>query len=244
MSSRVSAPRDLAAALETRPVVPRGEGDRFAGYAVLGVRFASGDVLALRRFPASSAGHGYTSVWHRSPDGRWTMYQDVGVNIGCGKYFSAAVDRVHETPIRIIWTGATRFAVIVSAPELITWDLQLDTTLLSRALGRMGSLIPPALLRRPLVARAIGSAAGRLLGAGRLTLEGLTPNGFRFLAHPNAVWPIAASAASIGVRPAGRVVPNAEDVRLGDFRIPRLGLFAVAQATVSPGEAVAGFAGG
>jgi hypothetical protein len=230
--------------MESRPLVPAGSGDRFSGYAVLGVRFAAGDILTLRRFPATSVGPGYTSVWHRSPEGRWTMFQDIDVDAGCGKYFSDAVDRIHETPIRIVWTGADRFAVIVSAAEPITWDVQLDATRASRALGRMAAVMPPSLLRLPLLARTLGSAAGGLLGAGALTLTGSTPNGFHFVAHPRALWLIAASRASIGVRPVGAVVPNTEDLRLGDFRIPRRGLFAVARATLIPGDGVAGFARG
>lgn len=244
MASRAVPPRDLAAAMEARPVVPDGAGERFAGYAVLGVRFASGDVLALRRFPATSVGPGYTSVWHRSPERRWTMFQDIGVDAGCGKYFSSAVERVHETFIRVVWTGANRFAVIVSAPDLITWDVQLDATAASRAMGRVAAAMPPSLLRLPLFARTLGSAAGGLLGAGVLTLTGSTPNGFHFLDHPRALWLVAASRASIGVRPAGALVRNAEDVRLGDFRIPRRGLFAVARATLRPGEPVAGVTAG
>lgn len=240
----MSLPRDLASAMESRPVVPVGDGDRFSGYAVLGVRFAAGDVLALRRFPATSVGRGYSSVWHRSPEGRWTMYQDIGADAGCGKYFSSALERVHETPIRIVWTGGDRFAVIVSAAEPITWEVQLGATTVSRALGRLAAAMPPSLLRTPLLARTLGSAAGALLGAGILTLTGTTPNGFRFLAHPNALWLVAASRASIGVRLAGRVVPNTEDVRLGDFRIPRLGLFAVAHAALRPVEEMAGFSRG
>jgi hypothetical protein len=44
--------------IEQNRSVPAGEGDRFAGYAVIGLPFASGHVLSLRRFPASSVGAG------------------------------------------------------------------------------------------------------------------------------------------------------------------------------------------
>ena len=45
-------------------VLPSGGEERFAGYGVMGLPFASGHVLAMRRFPASSIGPGYSSVWH------------------------------------------------------------------------------------------------------------------------------------------------------------------------------------
>jgi hypothetical protein len=35
---------------------------------LMGLPLASGHILAMRRFPASSVGPGYTSVWHRGPE--------------------------------------------------------------------------------------------------------------------------------------------------------------------------------
>ena len=58
--------------------LPDGPGDRFSGYAIIGLPFQSGHVLALRRFPTSSIGPGYTAVWHRNPSGRWTFYSTCG----------------------------------------------------------------------------------------------------------------------------------------------------------------------
>lgn len=241
MASASQAPRDVVAGLEARPLVPDGAHDRFSGYAVLGVRFESGDILALRRFPATSVGPGYTSVWHRSREGRWTMHQDVEVDAGCAKYFSAAVEATREASIRIAWTGADRFSVFVGGAEPIAWDLRLGASLASRTLGRLAAATPAPLLRAPLVSRALGSAAGALLGAGTLTLTGATPNGFRFAARPAALWLVAGSRACIGSRAAGAVVPNREEVLLGDVRIPRRGLFAIVQTTLQPdGQAVAG----
>jgi hypothetical protein len=57
--------------LECDRNLPDGQDERFNGYGVMGVPFVSGDLLALRRFPNTSIGDGYTSVWHRRPDGRW-----------------------------------------------------------------------------------------------------------------------------------------------------------------------------
>jgi hypothetical protein len=234
----------LVAGLESRPLVLEGDGDRFAGYVVLGVRFASGDILALRRFPASSGGPAYSSVWHRAPDGRWTLFQDVDVSAGCGKYFSSAVDRAVQVPILIVWKGADRFSVFVAGDEPVAWEVHLRSTPVSRALTCVSSAFPSTLLRKPIAARLLGSAAGALLGAGALTLAGMTPNRFRFLARPRGLWPIASSRAKIGGRRTGEATAGAEDVRLGDFRIPRRGLFAMATATLHPGpEAVAGFPG-
>ncbi len=42
----------------------------------MGLPFASGHVLAMRRFPASSIGLPYTSVWHPDPEGQSAFWQD------------------------------------------------------------------------------------------------------------------------------------------------------------------------
>src|SRR3712207_8448539 len=73
----MAAPKELVDRLEQGAELPSGDEERFAGYGVMGVPFTSGDLLAMRRFPASSLGRGYTSVWHRDPRGRWAFYSDV-----------------------------------------------------------------------------------------------------------------------------------------------------------------------
>jgi hypothetical protein len=48
-------PRDFARSV-SQFNIPDDIGDRFSGYAVIGLPFSSGHVLALRRFEASSVG--------------------------------------------------------------------------------------------------------------------------------------------------------------------------------------------
>ena len=73
----MAGPKELVDKLEQGAELPSGNEERFVGYGVMGVPFTSGHLLAMRRFPASSLGEGYTSVWHRDPQGRWTFYSDV-----------------------------------------------------------------------------------------------------------------------------------------------------------------------
>jgi hypothetical protein len=85
----------------------------------MGLPFRSGHVLGLRRFPASSIGPGYRSVWHRDPDGRWTFYQDQPAELACTRYFGSAVQDVREGPIDIDWTGPRSSR---SAPATAIWS--------------------------------------------------------------------------------------------------------------------------
>jgi hypothetical protein len=67
---RHEIPHVQAAETERHAELPTGAGKGFTGYGVMSLPFASGHVLALRRFPASYIGPAYTSVWHRDPAGR------------------------------------------------------------------------------------------------------------------------------------------------------------------------------
>lgn len=227
------AARDLVATVEVRPVLPDGQDDRFAGYAVLGVTFSQGDVLALRRFPGSSIGPGYTSVWHRDPERRWTFYQDVAADLGCSRYFSDGIARTAQAAIRIVWTGAQSFTVLVAGGDELEWSVDLASTPVTRMLTALAAAFPASAWRRPGVVRALAAAAGLALGAGRLRFSGTTPNGHRFVAMPEALWEVARSQAVIAGRRVDGIVRPERQTRLGDLWIPRCGLFAVTRARLS-----------
>jgi hypothetical protein len=55
-------PKEIVDEIEAAAVLSDGEEERFFGFVVIGLPFDSGHILALRRFPASSIGPGYTSV--------------------------------------------------------------------------------------------------------------------------------------------------------------------------------------
>jgi hypothetical protein len=107
----------------------------------MGLPFRSGHVLGLRRFPASSIGPGYRSVWHRDPHGRWTFYQDQPAELACTRYFGSAVDEVREGPIRIEWTGPRGFQVPAADGEL-EWTVEVGSTPVTRLFNRAASALP------------------------------------------------------------------------------------------------------
>src|SRR5262245_23933612 len=107
-------PREIVQSIERMPLLPGGKGDRFGGYAVMGLPLRSGHVLALRRFPASSLGPGYTSVWHRSPAGEWTFYSTIRPDQSCSRYFGGEIKRNVVAPMDIVWTGPATFRVTIA----------------------------------------------------------------------------------------------------------------------------------
>jgi hypothetical protein len=229
----LAQPRALADLLEIDPQLPPGLEERFSGCGVMGLPFASGHVLALRRFPASSLGYGYTSVWHRAPDGRWTIWSDVGPDSSCPRFFGEAVAEVGVRPIRITWRGAHALRVTVG-DGLLDWWMSLRPTPATVLLNALAGILPGPLWRHPRLLGAGGWVAGRLLGVGRIALAGRAPNGQRFRVNPLRVWRIVSSHARAGTVPLGPPGPLARQATLGDFAIPQRGVFAVGRAFFEP----------
>ncbi len=221
-------PRTIIQEIEQIRSVPAGTEDRFAGYAVIGLPFASGHVLSLRRFPASSVGPGYTSVWHRNPDGYWTFYSTVAPEQGCSRYFGSEVEQNIVMPIQIEWRGPAQFLVL--AGSTITWEVTLAESRVSRAMNAVARLLPESSWRKPSVLRVMGAASRFVLGTGRINLTGRTPNGHEFIANPRQLWLVKSSRAIISGVDIGPPGPLVEQARLGDFLIPQKGMFAVVRA--------------
>jgi hypothetical protein len=226
-------PRALADLVEIDPQLPPGAEERFSGYGVMGLPFASGHVLALRRFPASSLGYGYTSVWHRTPGGQWTFWADVAPDASCARFFGEAVGEVGIRPIRLRWNGSHALRVTVG-DGLVDWWISLRATPATVALNAVAQALPDRLWRHAGLLRAIGWAAGGLLRLGRIGLTGRTPNGQRFLVNPLRVWTVGSSNARVGDVTLGPPGALTEQARLGDFAIPQRGVFAIGRAFFEP----------
>ena len=218
-------PQDIVEAIEWEGQPLEGRDDSFSGYGVMGVPFSSGHVLCLRRFPVNSIGLGYTSVWHRTPDGCWTFIQDVEVAYGCTRYFGSAVERAVVQDIRIEWEDAYTFTVQTGGHYDLLWKVVLQQTAVSRMLNTVSALIPGALWHNKAVLKMIGKAGGRLLGSGRLNLTGNVPNGQRFEANPRYLFMISTSDANLCGQDLGRIAPLERQANLGDVWIPQHGRF-------------------
>ncbi|WP_430332802.1 hypothetical protein [Rhodococcus sp. ACT016] len=225
-----TSPRDLA---EQLPVLPPGdEFERFAGYGVMGLPFATGYYLALRHFPASSIGPGYDSVWYRDPAGRWVMYTSGAPESACPRYFGQALAESRTADIAVTWTGPDEFHVTVD--DTIDWSVALTRSLATRAMSAAGSLLPAALWRNDRVLTLMSRVAGPLLGVGRVGLTGQAPNGQSFRANPRRLWAVQRSHATVDGVDLGTPGALAEQTRLGGFWLPQRGMFAIGEAYFTP----------
>jgi hypothetical protein len=232
-------PRELIQHIEKNVSLPSGGGDRFAGYAVIGLPFRSGHVLALRRFPASSLGPGYTSVWHRDPGGHWTFYSTTAPEQSCSRYFGSEIEENVHAQIRIEWDGPRTFRVIADCSRRLSWEVTLTQTAASRLMNAAARLAPDSWWRKRFLLRVMSFSARFVLGTGKMNLAGRTPNGQEFIANPQRIWLVKSSRAVVDGVDAGPAGPLPEQARLNDFLIPERGIFAVARAFLeTTGKAV------
>jgi hypothetical protein len=226
-------PRDLILAIETTPKLPAGAMERFSGFGVMGLTFSSGHVLALRRFPASSVGPGYSSIWHRNPTGQWTFYADARPKQACTRFFGTAVAAAIQTPIHLSWVGPRELVVRMDNPGF-TWSLRMRSTGATRIMNHVAAVLPSAAWSRAMSLRAIGRGAGVLLKVGRVALLGSSPNGQRFIANPRVLWLVEQSRAVLAGHEFGSLGPVYPQARLGDFWIPQRGILAIGQTFFDP----------
>jgi hypothetical protein len=234
--ARHDDPRARALELELDAHVPAGDAEQFQGYGVMAAPFRSGDILAMRRFPSSSLGHGYTSVWHRDPSGSWTFWSDRAPLEACPRYFGRAISHSLTAPIEVSWPAPRRLEVNVPSAEL-RWTLELERTAATQVLNGLARVMPDRLWRNAGAMSLVSTAAGHLLHAGRLQLSGHAPNGQAFVANPTELWIIRSSSASLAGRDFGTLAPVPEQAHLGDFWIPQRGLFAFGRAFFEPANA-------
>ena len=226
-------PQPLIEHLEATASLPKGSEERVNGYNIVGLPFKSGHILAMSRSSASSVGPGFTSVWHRSPNGNWVFYTDVSPRQACPRYFGAVALYAIETEIITRWLAPFRLHVVMPAVPF-EWEITAGTTAATWLMNTVGRLLPNAAWRSSAVLTMIGIAAGPLLGVGRIRLHGRVPNGQHFLANPRVVWTIVDSHARLAGEDFGSPGAVRPQAHLGDFWIPQRGILAIRQAYFDP----------
>jgi hypothetical protein len=220
------SPRAAVLDAEQHATLLPGDDERFSGWGLMGLPFRSGDVIAVRRFPASSVGPGYTSVWHRDPAGQWTFYADVSPELACTRFFGSGVARSVVCPIVLDWDGEDRLHIEVATGDL-SCDVVVGDTAASRAMNLMSSALPERAWRSPGLLGVMAKMAGPLLGAGRLSMAGVAPNRQSFIANPRKIWMVRSASLKVGDRQTAEPGPVTPQAQLGDFLIPQRGILAV-----------------
>jgi len=223
MRSGKHEPRTMARQSIDSPEMPGGAGERFGGYGVMGLPFASGHYLALRHFTETSIGPAYRAVWHRDPDGGWTIHADAPPEISCARYFSSALGEAVTTPIEIDWTGPRSLTVGIDG--VLRWQIDIAADAATRMMSAVGAMLPAGAAQAPWLLRPMSRMAGPMLSVGRVRMAGDVPNGQSYGAIPRRVWGIPASEAEIDGEDLGPLGPLPEQDHLADFWLPQRGIF-------------------
>jgi hypothetical protein len=221
-----TAPRDAAAAAQENPGLWPGTDERFSGYGVMGLPFASGHYLAMRNMPAATTGPEYRTIWHRAPNGTWTFISDSGPEQTCARYFAPGDSAIIvHSEITVTWEGP--YSLRVEVPDTLDWGIEMAATPATMAMSALMRPIPPRMWRNRVFQRAIRAAAPALLRSGNVNIRGAAPNGQRFVWGPRRVWTITHSRAILRGVDLGLQRPPRVQLRLGDFWLPQRGLFAI-----------------
>lgn len=224
-------PRARVEALQQHPQLVAGTDERFTGYGVMGLPFASGHHLGIRDMVASSVGPAYRAIWHRDPTGHWTIHATGPAELTCPRYFGAAADWAYAPSIEVTWTDDHSFEVRLG--HLLTWQVELAATAATRVLTGMGSALPEAAWNNDAVLTGMGPMARSMLRGGRMRLQGRTPNGQHFRAAPLRIWRVVGSRATFAGDDLGAPAPLPEQAHLADFWLPQRGVFFVGRARFS-----------
>jgi hypothetical protein len=199
------------------------------GYGVFAAPFESGHVLALRVFPENDFAP-YKTIWHRTPDGIWSIFVDAPRHdIACPRYFGAAASLVQSACIGVTWTGPTELRVEMDAPTFV-WDLKMTSSPILGLMNLANPRFPERVRRAPSVLRAMEWMADRVLGLGPVTLAGITPNGHSTMLLPERMFFLASSRAEFEDVDLGRPARGGACPTIGAMNLPARPLFAIGRA--------------
>lgn len=225
-------PRMAVATQTADPRLIDGTDERFTGYGVMGLPYASGHYLALRAFVATSVGPAYRAIWHRSPGGRWEIFTTVSPEVSCPRYFGSEAPGEQVPAIDITWSS--EWTCEVTMGDRLSWPMELTSTPATRMMTAAGEAMPDRAWSSSAVLGAMGPMAAAFLGIGRTRLRGATPNGPRYKAAPQQVWRVAGGRTVLDGQDLGRIGQLPEQSHLADFWLPQRGIFFVGRASFSP----------
>jgi hypothetical protein len=227
-----TTPRQAVEALQAHPRLPDGDDERFTGYGVMGMPFASGHYLALRDMVATSVGPAYRAIWHRDPEGRWTIHTTGAPELTCPRYFGSVAASARVPGIDVSWHDDSTLEVTLD--EELSWHIELGRTPATRMITTMGGVLPAAGWNSNTVLATMEPMARTMLRTGKVRLRGATPNGPRFKSAPLKIWRVVGGAASFRGEDLGEPAPLDTQVHLGDFWLPQRGVFFVGRARFTP----------
>lgn len=190
------------------------------GYGVMVLPFSTGHLLGLRVFPDNTFAP-YRSVWHRTPDGAWSIYNDGhSLDTTCPRWWEPALEYAGLTGIELVWTGPNDLRVTMEDPEL-EWSMSISASAPVRALNRLNAAQPRWLWRTESFRSTEATMAKHLFGMGDLQFSFETPTGMQAAVMPEQVFFISASEARFKGEDLGHPVRLKENPTIGEILLPK-----------------------
>jgi len=223
---------DLASRLRDMPARrgdPPWPGNEYvSGWGVFGLPFDSGHVLALRVFPENDFSP-YRTVWHRDPEGRWSIYVDgPRLDTACPRYYGPACTHIGHARIDIEWSGPASLRVDVDAPHL-DWTLKATETPILRVLNATSSRLPKWTWRSSRLGGGPRNLARRILGMGDIRLSGTMPSGHVGILMPERMYLIDETTAVLDGKDLGQTTRMIPNPKIGEVPLPARGVLAIGQ---------------
>lgn len=198
-------------------------------FGIYALPFDSGHVLALRVFPENDFAP-YTTVWHCTPHGRWSIYVDgPRHDTACPRYYGNATDHVQTANITLSWAGPMELQVQMDNPELLL-TVRMDAPLTTTILNAIGARFPSSLWRGPGVASLFAPVADTVFGIGDVTLIGTAPNGQRAILMPRQMYPIESAVATLNGDDLGEPTTSKTNPIMGNVAFPARPMLAIGEA--------------
>jgi hypothetical protein len=199
------------------------------GWGIFGLPFDSGHVLALRVFPQNDFGP-YRTVWHRTPDGTWSIYVDgPRLDTACPRYYGPACARVAHARIDLQWMAPDGLRITMDDPAL-SWSVVASTTPLLRVLNVVGPRLPLWTWKRPSLIRVREIIAQRMLGMGAIRMRCVTPSGHHGTLMPERMYFVDDATATLDGSDLGTPARAATTPDIGGVTLPARGVLAIGQA--------------
>jgi hypothetical protein len=224
---------DLASELTNLPArrgtFPWPNHEYVRGWGVFGLPFDSGHYLALRVFPENDFAP-YRTVWHRAPDGAWSIFADAPrLDIACPRFYGPACAVTTKVRIDVQWTGPMSLRVTMDEPPL-DWTVEATETALLRIMNSISRRLPLWTWNKDWLLRVRESMARRMLGMGPIRLKGRMPSGHTGTLMPQRMYFIESSSAKLNGEYLGRPARLARPIDIGGVPMPCRGILAVGQA--------------
>ncbi|WP_227353033.1 hypothetical protein [Haladaptatus salinisoli] len=170
------------------------------------------------------------SVWHRTPEGEWSMFNDgPSLDTTCPRYWKPVLERADLASVDVTWTGPNELRVEMDEPQL-KWTMSMRASPLLRGLNAVSASLPLWSWRASPLLRARELIAKRLLGMGDIRLSFTSPTGHETVIMPEQIFFIDTAEAVLDGRSLGEPVRLETNPTIGGVPTPARPIFTLGQA--------------